>query len=791
MTPLPPDRWPEIERLFALAVGRPVAEADTLLGSAEPAVAAEVRAMLDADRAADRDEAGLLDAPPSRLLATLFSRADLRAYGTGDGEPAGDLTPGTRVGPWAIEDEIGWGGMGVVYRARRADGLHREAVALKVVKRGMDSAAVVRRFAQERALLAGLDHPGIARLIDGGTAPDGRPYFALELVDGEPITSAADRRRLSVEDRVRLFLQVCEAVAHAHRRLVVHRDLKPSNVLVTSGDTVGDAAGGRVKLLDFGVARLLDGASDGSAGGEGWTVTGDGFRPMTPEYAAPEQLDGGPVTTATDVYALGVLLYELLAGHRPHQAAGRPPAALAEAIRGAPPERPSAAAGQTRARRSAGAETRTVAPADIAAARATTPGRLRERLRGDLDAVVLRALRPEPEARFATVDALADDLRRHLAGRPVAARAGTARYVAGRFVRRNRWSVGVGALFVLFLAGALAVVAAQNRRAARERDRAEEIAALLESLFLDIDPGNPNGAPSTLRDVLDLGAARVEALDDSPDVQAHLLDVLARVYRAHADYDRALPLHLAAVRAAEEAHGPDAPQTLLARHHLAYLLEQMGRGGEAERIYRDVLAARRLSGDPDGLVESYSDLAALVLDAGRSAEAARLARAGLAVLDRHPDAGPPDLEGPLSRASFLYVLARTDEAHGRLGAAERGLRETVAIYTRARGPEHTYTAAAETSLGGLVARRGRHAAADSLLRHAVAVQTHTWGPAHPWTTGALTARAEARARAGDRDAARRLLAEARVRIGADSARLAALDRRERRIAELIELPGNR
>ncbi len=748
MTPLPPDRWPEIERLFAATAGATPDEAEARLAGADPAVAAEVRALLDADRAAD-------DAPP---LSTL-----LEEIGFAPEAPADDLAPGTRVGAWIVEDEIGAGGMGVVYRASRADGLPQRPVALKVVRRGMDSAAVVRRFAQERAVLAGLDHPGIARVVDGGTAPDGRPFFAMDLVDGEPITRWADRRQLGVDERLRLFLQVCDAVAHAHRRLVVHRDLKPSNVFVADTD-----AGPRVSLLDFGVARLLDDTGSGVDGGA-LTRTGDA-RPLTPAYAAPEQLAGGAVTTATDVYALGVLLSELLAGFRPRASADRW-AALSRSVRD------TGATGAT--------------GADVAAARGTTPERLRLRLRGDLDAIASKALRPEPEARYATVDALADDLRRHLDGLPVAARDGSARYVAGRFVRRHRWTVAAAAVAALVLIAVTTLVTVQNRRITRERDRAERIASVLESLFLDVDPGGPRGAATDLRGVLDAGAARVEALDDAPEAQAHLLDVVARVYRALADYDRALPLHRAAVATATRAHGADAPETLLARHHLAYLLAQMGRTDEAERTYRAVLAVRRRSGDPDGLVESLSDLSDLRLGLGDTQGAAALAREGLAVLRRHPDAGPPDLEGPLSRAGFLATLARADEAAGRLDAAERGLRESAAIYARERSADHTYTAAAEASLAAFLARRGQAAEADRLLRHAVDVQTAAWGPDHPWTTATLSARAEARARAGDARTARALLADVRARVAADSARSADLDRRTRLVDSLLAGRGVR
>src|SRR5690606_19179777 len=284
----------------------------------------------------------------------------------GNGPEVG-LPAGTLVGPYRVVGEAGRGGMGVVYRARRADGAFEKTVALKLVKRGMDTDEVLARFRRERQVLAGLDHPGIARLLDGGAAEDGRPYLAMEYVEGEPITAYADRRRLGVEARLALLERACEAVQHAHRRLVVHRDLKPSNVLVTEDE--GGAP--RVKLLDFGVAKLL--APDAA---EAMTRTGGGA--LTPAYAAPEQRRGEAVTTAADVYALGVVLYELLTGARPDETA-RPPSAA-------------------------------VTP-EAAAARGATAERLRRRLRGDLDTIVLKALREEPEARYPSVESLLEDLR--------------------------------------------------------------------------------------------------------------------------------------------------------------------------------------------------------------------------------------------------------------------------------------------------------------------------------------------------------------------------------------------
>ncbi|PAP78516.1 serine/threonine-protein kinase [Rubrivirga marina] len=338
-----------------------------------------------------------------------------------------DALVGRGVGPWQVDAVLGEGGMGAVYRAHRVDGAYRREVALKMLQPGVPGAAVLRRFLAERDVLARLEHPGIARLYDAGVDAEGRPFLAMELVPGAQITAWAETA--SVEDRLDVFVQVCDAVAFAHQNLVVHRDLKPSNLLVTEG-------GGRPRavVLDFGIAKLLD-APDAET-----TRTGAG--PLTPAYAAPEQVRGESVTTATDVYALGVVLYELLSGRRPYDVTGASPTELERTLM-TQPARPSA----------------------VVAERAHA-----RRLRGDLDTVVLKAMAAEPERRYPTASALADDLRRHLAGEPVAARLPTTRYRVTRFVRRHRVGVGVAAAAVALLA---VVVAAYTLRLRAERDRAE------------------------------------------------------------------------------------------------------------------------------------------------------------------------------------------------------------------------------------------------------------------------------------------------------------------------------
>jgi non-specific serine/threonine protein kinase/serine/threonine-protein kinase len=338
---------------------------------------------------------------------------------------------GRRVGPYAVVREIGRGGMGAVYLAERADGQYQVRVALKLIKRGMDTEQVLARFRAERQILASLDHPNIARLLDGGSTAQGVPFFAMEYIEGEPIDAYAARRVLSVEDRLRLFLPVCGAVAYAHQHLVVHRDIKPLNILVTPD--------GVPKLLDFGIAKVLqDGAEETS------TVTG--MRLLTPEYASPEQVEGRHATTVSDVYSLGVVLYELLTGRLPYRFRSRTPLDVVEAVRTTDPDRPSAAGGSDK---------------------------LRRRLRGDLDTILLTALRKEPDRRYSSVEQLAADLRRHLEGLPVRARPDTFGYRAGKFVRRNRVPVAAGVAVALALVGGTVATAYQAREARAAQARAE------------------------------------------------------------------------------------------------------------------------------------------------------------------------------------------------------------------------------------------------------------------------------------------------------------------------------
>lgn len=395
---------------------------------------------------------------------------------------------GRRVGPYEIVEEVGAGGMGEVYRAIRADDEFRKEVAIKLVRVGYDSDFIVARFKTERQVLAGLEHPNIARLLDGGTTKEGIPYFAMELIEGQPLYEFCNSRKLNTSDRLRLFLQICSAVQYAHQRLIVHRDLKPGNILVT--------ADGTPKLLDFGIAKILNDAP----APESNDATATMFRFLTPEYASPEQVRGEAVTTASDVYSLGLLLFETLTGHRPYRAAGDAPHEMARAICETAPEKPSAIVLRTEQ----GLKSSTapeLTPAIVSAVRDGTPEKLGRRLRGDLDNILLTALRKEPERRYASVEQMANDIRRHLEHLPVSATSDTLGYRVSKFITRNKTGVAAAALIVLAVLGGTAASLYEAYRARQNELRAErrfnDVRALANSLLFDIHDSIRNLPGST------------------------------------------------------------------------------------------------------------------------------------------------------------------------------------------------------------------------------------------------------------------------------------------------------
>jgi serine/threonine protein kinase len=456
------ERWEQIKSaLFAALETDPVQMSsclDSVCGD-DPILRLEVESLL-----------ALKDDPE---LALLESAAV--SLGTDEAGASKSLWIGRRVGPYEIVEQIGSGGMGEVYRAIRADEFRKE-VAIKLVRFDSNSSFVVARFKSERQMLATLEHPNIARLLDGGSTEEGTPYFAMELVEGQPLYEYCDSHKLDTSDRLRLFLEICSAVQYAHQRLIVHRDLKPGNILVT--------AEGKPKLLDFGIAKILDAAPESNES------TATIFRFLTPEYASPEQVRGQPVTTASDVYSLGLLLYEMLTGHRPYGAAARDaPHEMARAICETTPERPSTIVLRHGQVPHSGTESESTPPA-VSALRDGTPEKLSRRLRGDLDNIVLTALRKEPERRYASVEQMATDIRRHLDHLPVSAMRDTLRYRVSKFIARNRTGIAAATFIMLAVLAGSGVSLYEAYRARQNELRAErrfnDVRALANSLLFDI-----------------------------------------------------------------------------------------------------------------------------------------------------------------------------------------------------------------------------------------------------------------------------------------------------------------
>src|SRR6202795_5223855 len=549
---IPRARWQQIQDLFDQLADVEVAERTAHLekscgGDAE--LRLSVTSLLDLDR---RREDPLLNAIGADAESLL--------------EDHRDRLIGTRVGPYRVVSILGYGGMSTVYRGERDDAQYHQTVAIKVLQHASVHPRLRSRLHSERHILATLDNPSIARLIDSGDLEDGTPYLVMEFVDGEPIDVYCDTRTLFIRERIELFIAVCGAVHYAHRNLIVHRDIKSSNIFVTSEDTP--------KLLDFGITKLLAPESLSHT----MPVTRLQERIMTPENAAPEQVLGRPITTATDIYALGVLLYRLLTGRSPYRLLSYSQLQLERAICMDDPVRPSQMvvaklSGENDADRSR-----------VSDRRGLSPQRLRTRLGGDLDAIIGMAMRKEPDRRYPSVEAFADDLHRHLLGQPVRARHGDWRYNSAKFLRRNVFAVvGAAAVFIGF-GGSARVTRWQNHRiglardaTAQERDRAQQVSAFLVDVFSQADPFNAQGREVTAKDLLDRGAEKITGNTNlQPEVRAQLLESIGLAYRRQGLSERAIPLFEQAVAIRRQERPLDNGHVAAALANLARALTDAG-----------------------------------------------------------------------------------------------------------------------------------------------------------------------------------------------------------------------
>ena len=619
----------------------------------------------------------------------------------------------SHAGPYRLVSHLASGGMGMVYLAERQDGGEPARAAIKLMRRGIDQDQA-RRFAAERQILATLEHPNIARLIDAGVTDDHRPYLVMEYVSGLPIDEYCDKHRLSIRHRVSLLRNVARAVAHAHHNLVVHRDLKPSNIFVTHV--------GVVKLLDFGIAKLVELDPERTT-----QMTGPGVRMMTPAYASPEQVTGGFVTTATDVYVLGLLLFELLTGTRAQEAEGLSIPEIERIVVRTDLARPSEVVDPREAGQGAAADTR-------AEARDTTPARLRRTLRGDLDRIVGVATRKDPSRRYASAEALAADLDRYLAGRAIVAREESAAYRIGKFVRRRWPVVAAAAVFMVLLAVYAVTVTIQARQVAAERDRAreaqataEEVTAYLVRMFQASDPSETRGDTITAKELLATGVARADTLSGHPLTQAQLLDVIGRVYQSLGRFDEARPLIERALATRRTVLGPADPLVGDSLTHLGDLLILQGRYAEAVQAGKDALAIHDATSGRQSAA-SAEDLglmgAALASQGGRENAKALLDEA-LAIRRRVLKPDDPAIAENLSALAF--VASNT----GNFAEMESRYAESLAILRRAFASPHPRIALGLNNLAAAYDNRGRYDDADRMHREALAMRRQLFGDVHP------------------------------------------------------------
>jgi serine/threonine protein kinase/tetratricopeptide (TPR) repeat protein len=629
---------------------------------------------------------------------------------------------GQRLGPYRIERKLGSGGMGDVYLAERADDEYQQRVAIKLVRAGVYWGQVQSRLRMERQILARLTHPNIARLLDGGRAPDGTPYLVMEYVDGEPIDSFCDRRRLDLPARMALVRTVCAAVHYAHQNLIVHRDLKPNNILITPE--------GVPKLLDFGIAKLLDTRQSLHT----LAVTHMDYRVMTPAHASPEQIRGDVITTSSDIYVLGVLLYELLTGRRPFQLVGSRITDMEKIICDQDPVPPSEMAAKTLQ------ESPDMA-FDIAACRSSTPHRLVRDLRGDIDNIILMSMRKDARRRYGSAEQLADDLERHATRQPVTATRDTWAYRSRQFVRRHAVGVAAAAFGLALLMAFALITFLQAQRIARERDiaatqrvRAEQVSSFLVELFELSDPTKSRGNQVTARELLDIGARRVSTgLDDQPETRATLLGTIGRVYGSLGLFSDAISLQKEALESRRKLFGPRHAEVAVAMAELGDALREQGQYAEAERnltaaheMQRELLGARAVE-----LVPTLMSLGKLAMQQGALDTAQRFYEQGLDIYRQHR------MLQSSSAASVFNDLAGLLLQRGQYDRAAQLYRTALDIDRTALGQDHPQVAMHIQNLALTLHRQGKLAEAAPLYVESLQLLQRVLGDRHPHTLDAL------------------------------------------------------
>jgi eukaryotic-like serine/threonine-protein kinase len=675
------------------------------------------------------------------------------------------------IGPYRLTVMLGIGGMGEVWRAEQSEPIHR-TVAIKLIKAGMDTRAVVARFDSERQALALMEHPNIAKVFDAGATPEGRPYFVMEYVYGLPISNYCDKHRLTIKERLELFMRVCEGVQHAHQKAIIHRDLKPSNVLVeeVNGKPVP-------KIIDFGLAKAM-----GQQLTEMTLFTEAGAMLGTPDYMSPEQADRNErnIDTRTDVYSLGVILYELLVGELPIGSRELRAAGIEAMLRKVceqEPPRPST-------------KLKSLGPSakNSAERRREEPESLERRLRGDLDWITIKALEKDRSKRYGSVSDLAADLERHLADQPVSAGPPSVMYRAGKFVRRHRVGVTASVTLVVLLVAFAIAMAVQARRIAKERDRANRIADFMTQMFAVSDPSEALGNAITARTILDTASNEIRAgLAKDPEVQSDLMFTMARTYASLGLYPTADTLSSAALESRRRRLGADDRKTLQSMVQHAWILDREGQDDLAEKqIDLTIAQASRALGDDDPVTLEAIDRRGIILQRlARFDEAVKLERQLVETSSRR--FGPEDPH----TLRAMVGLADALSFQGQYAEAEGIYRNALGIEQRVLGPEHPQTLATMHNLANRIQEQGRYAESAELYRQTLDIAQRVLGPEHPDIADSMTAMANALYYAGNTTEAakwyRAAIAIEQKTLGSDNP---YATRSEEGLANVLSADGN-
>lgn len=648
---------------------------------------------------------GPLDKSPEKLKQALYTQFESRQINQ------------KKIGSYKIIDELGHGGMGSVYLAERDDGQYKQEVALKLLRTGFTSETQNQRFLAERQILASLTHKNIARLLDGGITEHGQPWFAMEYVEGLPIDEYCDKNHLTVKERLRLFKDVCNAVQFAHQKLIVHRDLKPSNIFVEEDGTV--------KLLDFGIAKAL---KPGEILSELVAVTKTGLLPLTPAYASPEQIRGESITTSSDIYQLGVMLYELLAGITPYNVSGRSPSEIEQIICETNPTRPSTAvltipddeSGKT--------------PEQVSTVRQTDPEQLQRLLRGELDIIVLKAMHKESERRYESAGHFASDINNYLQGKPVSAHPDSYLYRGQKFIKRHKIGVASTAIIILLIIGYAVTITYHSQRtqialeqAEQETEKAEQVTEFMMDMFEASDPSESLGENVTARQLLESGIAQAEQLQEQPEIQAQMLDLTGRVYMNLGEYEKAEDLLTKAFHLRENHFTPPHNDIAESHHNLGILYWNKAQYTEAEHYLRDALQMEReLYGERhESVANTMTSLAIVLKELRQFEEAEPYYRQALA-MDRKIFG-----EEHESVAYDLNNFGNFLESQGEYSDARDYYLESLVLYRELFGNNHPRVAGALTNLGRVSDRLGEVEQAVDYHRKALQIRRNVFDEQHP------------------------------------------------------------